>query len=384
MEKMEFCIGGSCSIIERTENGQEKFYLEIIASTADIDLEADVISADALRGAQHDLLKNNTVLDGHDRKKIAGSTVDSGFLPPRELRLLLLISNTRPDLQQQIRENALNKASIGGRILNFIDTTDPDTGQKIREITRIRFHEVSLVSLPANQEARSQRWWIVRGEGVMTFVFQADQHEGGDTQKMEQKQEQNGSEPAIVPGSPDPAGEVVAGFVFDESQIEAAGKQAQAEAAAMMIREKMLHVTRQLATHSEEGVVKAAEVLERLIAELPIASKSQGSGATDARFDKLEGLMERLLTPGTQPAPLAQAPQALGTQGGRGNTRVIVRHAPRPGVEAGAPAVGGDVVQTGDAAIKAELAECTTFSQKLQVLKKHRRFSIPVEVTAGQ
>lgn len=365
MTREKFCMDGICTIIEKVEDGEEKFFLEILASTADIDLEEEIISGDALKGARHDLLKNNTVLLGHDRDVIIGSTVESEFISPKQLKLKILILNTRPDIQEMIRKNALNKASIGGRILNWKE--EVVNGKKIRIITRIRLHEVSLVSLPANQEARSLRWWIDKKDPAEVLILGLvdTQEREGDTNKMTTE-------------NPDPQGgapsDEVIGFEFDPAEVEAVGKEVQNDAKAMEIREKMLHITGRIkAEATDEGIAKAAAYLEDLIGQISISAAKSEAELTGKRLDTIESLLIELKESGipvktkTAPAEIKPVP---------GQPRVVRRKA--------APPAGGEepVIEVDDGGdpdfkIKAELKLATTRGQKFAILRKHKRLTVP-------
>jgi hypothetical protein len=376
MIKNDFLIRGTAKVIEKKVNGEAKFFLEILASTADIDLEDDVISGDALRGAQHDLLKNNTVLLGHDRDEILGATVESEFTPPKSLKLVLLISNTRPKEQQMIRENALNKASISGRMLNWVEKVDKSTGKPIRVITRIRLHEVSLVPLPMNQEARTLRWWVDKAGPVLVMGLGQEEAKGGDNENMGDENV-NKDQPGdgVTPGTETPPDtDVVTGFTFDPSEVDAVGKNVQAEAKALEVREKMLHITGRLKAEApDEGVAKAAEVLETLIGQLDIGIGPQKSeGEADSRLGKIEALLQDL-----------KAGKVEGTvTGGKPDGKTPAK--PKPGVfviRRSAPPQGGEPAddqspEDPDKALKAELKAATTREQKFGILRKYGRFSI--------
>lgn len=370
MKKELFCIGGSCKVIEKVEDGEEKFFLEILASTADIDLEEEIISGDALKGARHDLLKNNTVLLGHDRDVIIGSTVESEFISPKQLKLKILILNSRPDIQEMIRKNALNKASIGGRMLNWKE--EIINGKKIRIITRIRLHEVSLVSLPANQQARSLRWWIDKDDlgEILVLGLVDSQEKEGDTEKMTTEN--------LNPNGGEPTGEEVIGFEFDPAEVEEVGKEVQADAKAMEIREKMLHITGRIkAEATDEGIAKAAAYLEDLIGQISISAAKSEAELTGKRFDAIEILLKQISEKGitTKEAPADGKPSG-------GKPKVVRRKSAGP---AGSQVI--ELAEEGetpadndgdpDAAIKAELKNAKTRGQKFAILRKHKRLTIP-------
>ncbi len=183
-----FCFNGFCSIVETVKGKDPRFIVEGLASTNLTDLVDDVITEEALRGAAADLLKSNTVFLNHDRKIEIGSVIGAEFDPVNKaIRVRILISNTRPDIQQKIKENILNKMSIGGMVLLQKPGKHPRTGKSVNFIIRIKLHEVSLVGLPANPDARGLSWSLEKGfEGWR----QDGKRKGGDYQvklKIKQK-----------------------------------------------------------------------------------------------------------------------------------------------------------------------------------------------------
>ena len=96
---------------------EPRFIVEGFASTDLQDLVDDVIELGALKAAATDLLKNNTVFLNHDRLQPIGSVLDAKFIEGKGLWIQILISETRKDIQQLIKENILNKFSIGGMVM---------------------------------------------------------------------------------------------------------------------------------------------------------------------------------------------------------------------------------------------------------------------------
>ncbi len=144
---------------QKTSKGP-RFIIEGFASTNMPDLVDDVIPLEALEAAARDLVTNITVFLNHDRLQPIGTVIDAKFIPGKGLWIKVLISETRKDIQQLIKENILNKFSIGGSVLSQRKGRHPKTGKQVNFIIRIKLHEVSLVSLPANQDARGFSWSI--------------------------------------------------------------------------------------------------------------------------------------------------------------------------------------------------------------------------------
>ena len=146
--------------IELEKTDEEKWFFKGIASSDDIDLVGDIVTEEALEASVDDLLKNSTIFLNHNKKRPIGRTVATEFIPGKGLVVTGMISKTEPEIWRKIQEGVLNKLSIGAIVLNAERTIDEKTGQPVVKITRMLLKEHSLVSLPANPEARNVSWWV--------------------------------------------------------------------------------------------------------------------------------------------------------------------------------------------------------------------------------
>jgi len=129
----------------------EKFYVRGYASTPDLDRQDELITWEALKKVESDLLKNSTLFFDHNYSKPIGRVVKSKV---DEVGLFIeaYISKTQPDIRTLIEEGILNRFSIGGKILEMEQA--PDLGKGAARVLDLELFEVSLVGVPANAEAK--------------------------------------------------------------------------------------------------------------------------------------------------------------------------------------------------------------------------------------
>lgn len=154
---LDFCISKSLDV----KKGD--FILEGFAATSDLDLQSDFITPAAIKASAKDLEKNSTVLDNHDPNKRVGVVLKSESRPGG-LWIQVRISETVPIIRKQIEESVINKFSIKGQVIEREIKYDDD-GRKIMVIHKMYLTHVAVVSVPANTEARSLRWYIAKALG---------------------------------------------------------------------------------------------------------------------------------------------------------------------------------------------------------------------------
>ena len=136
-----------------------EFHIVGYAATTDFDLQGDVITEEALKASSLDLLKNSTVLLNHDLKQPIGKVTKAEF-NQHGLLIDVLISKTEPEVIQKIKEGVLNKFSIRGQVLERERKFSSEHDRMVNVINRMSLVEVSIVSVPANPEARAIGWYI--------------------------------------------------------------------------------------------------------------------------------------------------------------------------------------------------------------------------------
>ncbi|MBI4063478.1 MAG: HK97 family phage prohead protease [Elusimicrobia bacterium] len=145
-------------LVKQTEENGE-FHVVGYAATTDFDLQGDIITEEALKDSAADLLKNSTVLLNHDLKQPIGRVTKVQF-DKRGLLIDALISKTEAEIIQKIKEGILNKFSIRGQVLERERKFMPELDRVVNVIKRMSLVEVSLVSVPANPEARAIGWYM--------------------------------------------------------------------------------------------------------------------------------------------------------------------------------------------------------------------------------
>ncbi|MFA5138341.1 MAG: HK97 family phage prohead protease [Elusimicrobiota bacterium] len=149
-----------------------EFHVLGYAATTDFDNQGDILAPEALEAAALDLIKNSTVLLNHDLKLPIGRVVSVKF-DNRGLLIDALISSTEPEVIQKIKEGVLNKFSIRGQVLDRERKFSKEQDRVVNIIKRVSLVEVSLVSVPANPEARAIGWYISK-------ALDEEGSEGGD------------------------------------------------------------------------------------------------------------------------------------------------------------------------------------------------------------
>lgn len=145
-------------ILKQVEEAGD-FHIVGYAATSDFDMQGDIITEEALRASQLDLIKNSTVLLNHDIKIPIGKVIKAEF-DQHGLLIDVLISKTEPDIIQKIKEGVLNKFSIRGEVLEREKKYMKEFDRVVNVIKRMTLIEVSLVSVPANPEAKAIGWYI--------------------------------------------------------------------------------------------------------------------------------------------------------------------------------------------------------------------------------
>lgn len=167
------------SLLKAVEEDGE-FHIVGYAATTDFDLQGDVITEEALSGSAADLLKNSTVLLNHDLKRPIGRVTKVNF-DRHGLLIDALISKTETEIIQKIKEGVLNKFSIRGQVLERERKFMPELDRTVNVIRKMTLVEVSLVSVPANPEARAIGWYVSKA------LQELDQRSQGGTPMSEEQ-----------------------------------------------------------------------------------------------------------------------------------------------------------------------------------------------------
>ncbi len=149
--------------ISRVSDEQGKWIIEGYATTADLDVDDGYITGEALIGAENDLLKYSTLLYNHDRNAELGKVLETKYIPEeRALWIKAMISKTVPDVWQKIKEGVLNKFSINGRALEWVEKELKGLEKLVTVIQSLTLFEASLVTVPADASARTLAHYVER------------------------------------------------------------------------------------------------------------------------------------------------------------------------------------------------------------------------------
>lgn len=169
------------------------FFVEGYASTSDLDRQGDIVIQAALNDAATQLKEiNNTVFFGHSYtlEDSVGRIVDA-HVDDIGLKVEIYVSKWAKELRMKLKEQIINKFSIGGRVLKDKELTreealeeglitEKDPFDMIKVILKMELFEVSFVGVPANPHAQV----------VGTFAKALkDLYEGGDRMEDLKKQE---------------------------------------------------------------------------------------------------------------------------------------------------------------------------------------------------
>lgn len=139
-------------ISKKYEAERGDWIVEGYAATSDFDLQGDVLIEEALKASENDLLENSTVLYLHKADQPCGrilETVVHGAL----MWVKMLVSKTRPDIWQMVKEGTINKFSIAGKVLDFAIREIPQIGRAVRLVKRMYLTHLALVSVAGQPKA---------------------------------------------------------------------------------------------------------------------------------------------------------------------------------------------------------------------------------------
>lgn len=116
------------------------------ASTTDVDRQGDVVASTAWRSGMSNYLKNPIILAYHDHSKPVGRMVEHK-VDEKGLWIKARISNAATDIFNLVRDEILTAFSIGFKIVD----AEYDQTKDIFTVKELELHEISVVSVPANQ-----------------------------------------------------------------------------------------------------------------------------------------------------------------------------------------------------------------------------------------
>jgi len=142
------------------DQGQQKRIVTGYAAVADVvDSQYELIAREALDEASKDLLKYTTVLYNHDPDRPIGKVLEAR---PEGTGLFVKvqISNTEDEIWDKICEGIISKFSFRGVITEYDEQFDKSLARNITIIKGFKIFEISLVSVPANPEAKTLNYYL--------------------------------------------------------------------------------------------------------------------------------------------------------------------------------------------------------------------------------
>ena len=137
------------SVKELVEGEEEKLIIKGFANTTDLDRAGDIIVESAWGGeALVNYLKNPIILAFHNHSQPIGVMVDYS-VTAKGLEITAEISAASGNVYQLIKQGILQAFSVGFRVLDANYDSDTD----IFVIKEVELHEVSVVSVPCNQNS---------------------------------------------------------------------------------------------------------------------------------------------------------------------------------------------------------------------------------------
>jgi len=149
------------STIEKHSTPAGNWIVEGYASTSDLDSQNHIVTKEAIKMGAESLSRYDTVLFNHDVDRPIGKVVAAEGQDTK-LWVKVSISKTEPKLWEQIKEGTLSKFSIRGNITDSEYYVDERSiiAKEILMIKGMELHEISIVSVPANPEAKSISYYI--------------------------------------------------------------------------------------------------------------------------------------------------------------------------------------------------------------------------------
>jgi HK97 family phage prohead protease len=145
--------------LEKHTPSKADWIVEGYAATSDLDSQNHIINQDAINMGAESLKKYETVLFNHDSDRPIGVIK---YVEPQSGKLFVKvkISKSEPKIWQQVQDGTLSKFSIRGRITDSEVKRDEFNDKSILVIKGMELHEISLVSVPANVNAKSLSYYV--------------------------------------------------------------------------------------------------------------------------------------------------------------------------------------------------------------------------------
>ncbi len=145
----QFEINSPFNVVEKSADDSDSITIRGYANTVSKDRSGDVIEKGAWeKGGLDNYLKNPIILAFHDYRRPVGTTVDYN-ITDKGLEIVAEISKSAGEVYNLIKEGILKTFSVGFSIKD----ADYDRSEDTFFIKDLELFEVSVVSVPANQDS---------------------------------------------------------------------------------------------------------------------------------------------------------------------------------------------------------------------------------------
>lgn len=264
------------------------------ASTVDVDRHGDVVPASVWERGLENYLKNPVILAYHDHTQPVGRMTEHK-IDGRGLWVKAKISKAAEKVYQLVKDEVLTAFSIGFRIKD----AEYNTAAEVFVVKELELHEISLVSIPANQNtlfnlAKSFATESEYRDYLMQFATPSDSAKGldatGEAESNTQKEMEMTPEQLkeLLAQTAQEAAQSAAKAVREQQAREAAEKAAREEAE----RELQARIKAAVAavTPTETGADKLLAEVEKRFQEQTDSMKASIAGLEGALAEKAKEL----------------------------------------------------------------------------------------------
>ena len=129
-----------------SDDGENVISIEGYASTTDKDRQGDVVPSGVWQKGLENYLKNPVILAYHDHSMPIGRMVDHR-VDEKGLWIKANISDAAGNIYKLVKNGVLTAFSIGFRVMD----AEYNSAAEVFVIKDLELHEISVVSVPANQ-----------------------------------------------------------------------------------------------------------------------------------------------------------------------------------------------------------------------------------------
>ncbi|MFN7318917.1 MAG: HK97 family phage prohead protease [bacterium] len=132
---------------EAGDSDDDSIMISGYASTQDVDRHGDVVPASVWKKGLENYLKNPIILAFHDHTQPVGRMVEHKVEKDMGLWIKAKISSASEKVYKLVKDGVLSAFSIGFRVKD----AEYDAATKLFVVKELELHEISVVSVPANQ-----------------------------------------------------------------------------------------------------------------------------------------------------------------------------------------------------------------------------------------